>query len=142
MTASIENSHSSYCLLECALADFQRQEGDMSAEQKIQHITILMDSIKKCLQSLSSQVRFYESAKGAGRAFAVEHEDGTTEYVTGQSVKALRLPLPNLEKDAVIYGSEEALKAVASALGEKSWPSSGPAILADLSEQLAATDQS
>lgn len=101
------------------------------------HLATLMDSVKKCLASLSAQVRFYNSAKATMRAIAVRRKDGGDDYVSGLDLEALRLPLPNLEQDFVIYGKPDALRAVATALHSRGWPSNGPAPLTELAQELA-----
>ena len=133
MTASIQNANSSFHILDRTL----RQLDDLSAEEKLWHLEHLLDSLWKCLKSQSAQIRFYESAKHTGRALLVENGDGSHDVISGQRVEALRLPLPNLQEDAVIFGNADALKMVAVALSSLDWPSDGPAQLTDLANQLA-----
>ncbi|CTQ53570.1 hypothetical protein LP7551_02094 [Roseibium album] len=138
MTAGIQNSNSSYFVLKRALEEFSEHHNDMPPEDKLEHVEILLDSVSKCLASLTAQVRFYESAKGVGRALLVENDDGSHDHISGQLVEALRLPLPNLQEDAVIYGRPDALRAVSTALGAQNWPATGPAPIHDLALKLSS----
>ncbi|EEE44861.1 hypothetical protein [Roseibium alexandrii] len=137
MTASIQNTNSAIAILERTIDEFQKYPDAPTVLTKGFHLATLMDSVKKCLASLSAQVRFYNSAKATTRAIAVRREDGGDDYVSGLDLEALRLPLPNLEQDFVIYGKPDALRAVATALAGRGWPSNGPAPLHDLATQLA-----
>ncbi|WP_306147211.1 MULTISPECIES: hypothetical protein [unclassified Roseibium] len=137
MTASIQNTNSAIAILERTIDDFQKHPDAPTVLTKGFHLATLMDSVKKCLASLSAQVRFYNSAKATTRAILVRRDDGGDDYVSGLDLEALRLPLPNLEQDYVIYGKPDALRAVATALHSRGWPSNGPAPLTELGRELA-----
>lgn len=134
MTANVQNTSSSFYVLERALKDFSETE-EMSAEAKLKHIAILMDSFRKCMNSLAAQVRHYESAKNTGRALIVENENGDYEIVDGMQMNLLSLPLPNTEQDAVIYGRPEILTIVSKALTMIDWPSLGPGTSKEIAAQ-------
>ena len=136
MTASVQNSNSAMFILQRALDDF-RECTEMTAEEKLVHVEILMDSAWKCLSSMAAQIRFYESAKSNTRAIAARRSDGGDEYISGLDLLALRLPLPNLEQDAVVYGTETTLSILSKALEAVSWPSNGPADRRELALELA-----
>jgi len=136
MTASVQNSRSSLKVLKNGLKWF-REATDETPEDRVWMVETLVDSLEKCLDSLSAQIRFYHSAKSPTRALAVIHPDGSQEYVHGAAVEALHLPQPGKCEDAVIYGKPEALAAIAAILQSAGQPASGPAPLHDLSQRLA-----
>lgn len=136
MTASIQNSFSSLRVLERAVRDFKTVD-EMSAEEKLAHVEILLDSLRKCLLSLAGQVRFYQSAKGPGRALIITHNDGRQEVLSGQQVEALCLRCPEDSQDAVVYGNRAALNAISAALSELGHSHEGPASVVELAVAFA-----
>lgn len=138
MTASIQNTLSAIEVLEKALEGYETQHGAPRHELLTYHfqIRILLNSVRKCFESLAAQIRFYQSAKGTGRSLIVED---TNEVINGQLVHALCVPLPGQSEDAVIYGKPAALKAVADALKANDQPFAGPSPIHDLARQLADT---
>jgi len=136
LTANPQNTGSAIAMLQKALV--YSRDKSIPAAERLFHLEIQIDSVLKCFASLAAQIRNYSSGKATTRAIAVRHPDGREEYVSGLALEALRLPLPNLEQDFVIYGKPDALRAVAVALAGRGWPSNGPAPLDVLAEELAA----
>lgn len=145
MTASIQNAFSAYFVLERGLKEFEEFHPGQSAEEKLAHVEVLLDSLLKCLNSLAAQVRFYESVKGPGRALVVTNEDGSTarnddgtpKTIDGQQVETLCLALPDQLHDAVVYGRRAALLAIAEALTTKGHQVTGPFEIYQHARQLA-----
>lgn len=145
MTASIQNSFSAYFVLERTMKEFAEFHPERSAEEKLAHVEVLLDSLLKCLGSLAAQVRFYESVKGPGRALVVTNEDGSTarnddgtpKTIDGQQVETLCLALPDQLHDAVVYGKRAALLSIAEALITKGHPVTGPFEIYQHARQLA-----
>ena len=135
MTASIENSRSSLKVLLNGLAWF-REASDVPVEDRVTMLETLARSFEKCVDSLAAQIRFYESAKGTGRAYWIKQEDGSETHVDGQQLATLRLALPGAEHDAVIHGKPEALAAVAAVLSGNGHTVTGPAGLHDIAAAL------
>ncbi|QFT00523.1 hypothetical protein FIV06_24050 [Labrenzia sp. THAF191b] len=131
MTASIQNSWSAFKVLKNGLKWF-REATHETPEYRVWMLETLVDSIQKCLASLEAQIRFYQSAKGVGRAYWIVQPDGTEEHVSGQQLQTLVLELPNADLDAVIHGKPEALAAVAAALAVAGHSTHGPANLHDI----------
>ena len=131
MTASIQNSWSAFKVLKNGLKWF-REATDETPEHRAWMLETLVDSIQKCLASLEAQIRFYQSAKGVGRAYWIVQPDGTEEHVSGQQLQTLVLELPDADQDAVIHGKPEALAAVAAALATGGHSTHGPANLHDI----------
>lgn len=128
MTASIRNTVSSFKMLKKGIAWFKLNKA-MPAEDRVWHVEILLDSFEKCMDSLAAQIRFYQSAKSPTRALMIEHDDGSTEVLSGQKVQSLCLHVPGQPQDHVIYGKPEALRAIASALAATGQTVTGPAPL-------------
>ncbi|WP_395175779.1 hypothetical protein [Roseibium alexandrii] len=135
MTANPQNTSGAIAMLQKALA-YSRDKNVPEAE-RLFHLEIQIDSVLKCFASLAAQIRNYNSGKATTRAIALRHPDGSEEYVSGLGLEALRLPMPNLEEDFVIYGKPAALRTVAAALESRGWPSNGPAQLDTLTIELA-----
>lgn len=128
MTASVENTLSAIRVLESALDKFETVQGPPPEElpNTAFHLKILLNSVRKCFESLAAQIRFYQSAKSPTRALLVTHEDGRSEYLSGQSVETLCLHLPDQPQDVVVYGKPTALRALAKALSQSSQRVTGP----------------
>jgi hypothetical protein len=135
MTANPQNTGSAIAMLQKALA--YSRDKTVPAADRLFHLEIQIDSVLKCFVSLAAQIRNYNSGKATSRSIALRHPDGREEYVSGLALEALRLPLPDLEQDFIIYGKPAALRAVAAALNSRGWPSNGPAQLDALTTELA-----
>ncbi|WP_297842838.1 hypothetical protein [uncultured Roseibium sp.] len=131
MTASTRNTRSAFKVLNRAFTWFKTRT-DRPIEDRAWMLEICTDSALKCLASLEAQIRFYQSAKGVGRAYWIQNPDGTEHYVRGQQLQTLVLELPGAEQDAVIHGKPEALAAVADALATGGHSTHGPANLHDI----------
>ncbi|MEO0955761.1 MAG: hypothetical protein AAFY12_12265 [Pseudomonadota bacterium] len=140
MTASVKNTLSAIRVLEQALREAESRQGP--PKEGLCHafnLGTLLNSVRKCVDSLAAQIRFYQSAKSPTRALIVTHDDGREEYVSGQKVQTLCLHIPDMAEDAVIFGKPEALSAIAAALAASGKHVSGPAPIHDLAKQLGAT---
>lgn len=138
MTANIPNTGSAIKMLENALEALDKSPEPRPGTFWQVFLYPYLDSVKKCFVSLAAQIRFYESAKCTTGSLTVTHPCGRQEHLSGRCVEALRLPLPDLEQDFVIYGRPDALRAVAKALDARGWPATGPAPVPALARQLAA----
>jgi hypothetical protein len=135
MTASIDNTIRSMRILEKALAEYQREAETLSKAQWrfVFDLATLLNSTRKCFESLAAQLRFYEGATNHGRALI--DDDGTV--IRGMAVEVLHIPVPGAERDAVIYGRADALAFVKEALEERSHQATGPGKIEDIARQLA-----
>ncbi|MBS8259754.1 hypothetical protein DYI23_05935 [Roseibium polysiphoniae] len=105
MTASTDNARRSLALLRHSVEAVSKELG----HERILH---LMNSVEKCLESLASQVSFYEGIKSPLRSIVVQHPNGFPERISAMELKALRLA----DTPHTLYGSSEALAALAAQL--------------------------
>jgi hypothetical protein len=136
MTASIPNTRSSLDMLLKGLKWF-REAKDVPVGERVWMLETLADSAEKCFASVKAQIRFYQSAKGVGRAYMVPDGNGGHRYVSGQLLETLVMHRPGQDTDAVIHGKPEALAAIAAALTEAGHAVAGPAPIHDLARQIA-----
>ncbi|MBG6205414.1 hypothetical protein IWQ49_000058 [Labrenzia sp. EL_126] len=136
MTASIQNTRSSFAVLKKGIAWF-KSNTKQTPQERVWHVEILLDSFEKCMESLAAQIRFYQSAKSPTRALLIKHEDGRSEYLSGQCVETLCLHLPDQSQDVVVYGKPTALRELAKALSQSGERVTGPHSIHSHAQELA-----
>ncbi|MEP1753221.1 MAG: hypothetical protein ABJJ40_06980, partial [Marinomonas sp.] len=104
MSASPENARRSLALLKRALDALGKPR-----------VSMLADSVEKCLNSLASQVSFYEGIKSPLRRMIVRGPDGSDREVSAMELASL--PLPGTTH--LVYGSPEALEALSALLAKR-----------------------
>ncbi|MEJ8474482.1 hypothetical protein [Roseibium algae] len=114
MTASIGNAKRAIELL--------TTHAKMLTEQhKLRDLMILIDSVRKCMDSLASQLAFYEGIKSPLRTMQVAQPDGACKTVSAMELIALDLP----GSDHKVYGKPEAIAALKALLATPDQPEQG-----------------